>query len=92
MPILCCPAANRDEEVFAVPDEFRIDRADAKHLAFGFGARACLGEHFSRMEISARFRELLRRVQRLALAGGLKYIQSTFAGGLKLLPIRYWVK
>ncbi len=83
------PSANRDEEIFDAPFEFRVDRRDAKQLAFGFGAHVCLGQHLARMEMRALFRELLQRVDSIELAGTPKYVHSTFVGGLKSLPIRY---
>ena len=90
--ILWYPSANRDAEVFEAPYQFRIDRKGAKQLAFGFGAHVCLGQHLARMEISALYRELLARVAHIELAGEPRYIQSTFVGGLKSLPIRYRMK
>jgi hypothetical protein len=89
--ILWYPSANRDEEIFDAPFEFRVDRK-AKQLAFGFGAHVCLGQHLARMEMSALYRELLSRVEFVELAGEPKYVQSTFVGGLKSLPIRYRMK
>ncbi len=90
--ILWYPSANRDEDVFDAPFEFRVDRRDAKQLAFGFGAHVCLGQHLARMEIRALYRELLKRVEHIELAGEPRYMQSTFVGGLKSLPIRYRMK
>ncbi len=90
--VLWYPSANRDEDVFDAPFEFRVDRTDAKQLAFGFGSHVCLGQHLARMEISALFKELLRRVDAIELAGEPRYMQSTFVGGLKSLPIRYRMK
>jgi len=90
--ILWYPSANRDEEIFSDPFEFRVDRKEAKHLAFGFGAHVCLGQHLARMEITALFKELLSRLSHVELAGEPKYMQSTFVGGLKSLPIRYEMK
>lgn len=87
--ILWYPSANRDESVFTAPFEFRVDRTDAKQLAFGFGAHVCLGQHLARMEMTALFKELLRRVKHIELAGEPRYTQSTFVGGLKNLPIRF---
>ncbi len=89
--VLWYPSANRDEAIFENPFEFRVDR-NARHLAFGFGAHVCLGQHLARMEISALFRELLNRVENIELAGEPRYLQSTFVGGLKSLPIRYRMK
>lgn len=87
--ILWYPSANRDEAIFDAPFEFRVDRNDAKQLAFGFGAHVCLGQHLARMEITALYRELLARIDHIELAGEPRYVQSTFVGGLKSLLIRY---
>ena len=86
------PSANRDESVFDAPFEFRIERRDAGHLAFGFGAHVCLGQHLARLELGILFRELLRRLDRIELNGEPLYSQASFVGGLKSLPIRYRMK
>lgn len=90
--ILWYPSANRDEDVFQAPFEFRVKRKDARHLAFGYGAHVCLGQHLAKMELSALFKELLRRVKSFELAGEPSYSQATFVGGLKSLPIRFTMK
>ncbi len=90
--ILWYPSANRDEDIFTDAFQFKVDRTDAKQLAFGFGAHVCLGQHLARMEMSSLYRELLRRVDTIELAGEPQYVQSTFVGGLKSLPIRYTLK
>ena len=84
-------SANRDEGIFDEPFRFKIDR-DTKHLAFGFGAHVCLGQHLARMEMAAFYRAFLKRLDHVELAGEPKYTQSTFVGGLKSLPIRYRLK
>ena len=90
--ILWYPSANRDEEVFEAPFEFRIERPAARNLAFGYGAHVCLGQHLARMEIAALYRELLARVDHIELAGEPRFAQAAFVGGLKSLPIRYRMK
>ena len=90
--ILWYPSANRDAAVFDDPFAFRVDRPGVRHLAFGFGAHACLGQHLARLEMTALFQELLRRVEHMELNGEPRYSQSTFVGGLKSLPIRYRMK
>jgi len=87
--ILWYASGNRDQDIFEAPFDFRVDRQATKHLAFGFGGHVCLGQHLARMEMSALYRELLTRVTDIELAGEPQYIQSTFVGGLKSLPIRY---
>ena len=89
--VLWYPSANRDEAAFDAPFEFRIDRP-MNHLAFGFGAHVCLGQHLARMEMGAFFKELFRRVDGFELNGEPRYTQSTFVGGLKSLPVRYRMK
>ncbi|HCD28581.1 MAG TPA: cytochrome P450, partial [Gammaproteobacteria bacterium] len=90
--ILWYPSANRDATVFEDPFAFRVDRKDAKQLAFGFGAHVCLGQHLARMEMTALYRALLARIDHIELDGEPRYTQSTFVGGLKSLPIRYRLK
>ncbi len=89
--VLWYPSANRDEAAFDAPFEFRIDRP-MNHLAFGFGAHVCLGQHLARMEMGAFYKELFRRVDDFELNGEPLYSQSTFVGGLKSLPVRYRMK
>ena len=43
-------AANRDPAVFDQPGELRLDRANNKHLAFGFGIHQCAGLSLARLE------------------------------------------
>jgi cytochrome P450 len=53
-------AANRDEEVFADSDQFRLDRkGEPEHLAFGAGAHLCLGNHLTRMAGKVILEEVL---------------------------------
>jgi cytochrome P450 len=61
--MLCYGSANRDEEIFPDPFEFRIDRKPNRHLGFGFGAHACLGQHLARMEMRILFEEMMPRLQ-----------------------------
>ena len=48
--MLLYPSANRDEDVFDSPFEFRTDRRPNRHLAFGHGAHHCLGNLLAKME------------------------------------------
>ena len=47
---LCIGAANRDPAQFDAPDQLRLDRADNRHLAFGFGIHQCAGLSLARLE------------------------------------------
>lgn len=89
--MLCYASANRDEAVFETPYEFRVDRAaqQARHLAFGYGAHVCLGQHLAKMEMRILFEELLPRIKSLALDGTPTMTQAMFVNGPKILPIRF---
>jgi cytochrome P450 family 150 subfamily A5 len=56
-------AAGRDPRRFEQPDEFRMDRANAKeHLAFGRGPHACPGGPLARAESRISIERLLARM------------------------------
>jgi len=88
--MMCYPSANRDEKVFEKPNEFRIDRPDAKkHLAFGYGPHLCLGNTLAKMEIKALFAEIIERVDDIEISGQPAWVEANFVSGLKRLPIKY---
>ncbi|WGU40866.1 cytochrome P450 [Phenylobacterium sp. NIBR 498073] len=87
--MLCYASGNRDEEVFDDPAAFKIDRKPNKHLAFGYGAHLCLGQHLAKMEMRILWEELLPRIQSLELAEEPKLSQATFVSGPKTLPVRF---
>jgi cytochrome P450 len=87
--MLCYASGNRDEAVFEAPDEFRVDRKPNKHLAFGYGAHLCLGQHLAKMEMRILWEELLPRLSELALDGVPAMSEAIFVNGPKRLPIRF---
>jgi len=82
-------SGNRDEEVWPDAFDFRVDRENNRHVAFGYGAHLCLGQHLAKMEIRAFFKELLGRLESIEMTGESKRVQATFVSGLKTLPVRY---
>jgi cytochrome P450 len=87
--MLCFPSGNRDEEVFKDPDKFDIERRPNRHLAFGYGAHMCVGQHLAKMEIRVLFEELLPKLKSIELAGPPRFTETNFVGGIKSLPIRF---
>lgn len=87
--MLCYPSGNRDEDVFADPFEFKIDRSPNKHVAFGYGAHVCLGQHLGRMEMRVLWEELLPRLESVELNGTPRLMQANFVCGPKSVPIRF---
>lgn len=61
-------AANRDPKVFPAPAEYRLDRTNNRHVAFGFGIHTCPGAALARMELRVLLEELLRRIPDLRVA------------------------
>ena len=58
--LLTFPAANHDPETFDQPDEFQLDRAKNRHVAFGLGIHRCVGSNLARMELLIGLQEWLR--------------------------------
>ena len=58
--LLTFPAANHDPEAFEDPEEFQIDRARNRHVAFGLGVHRCVGSNLARLEMVIAMQEWLR--------------------------------
>jgi pentalenolactone synthase len=85
-------AANHDESVFALADQFDITRQAAAHLTFGHGPRYCLGAPLARIELQTVFSQLLDRFPGLRLAvpvASLKMNRNILTGGLTQLPVTW---
>jgi cytochrome P450 len=87
--MLCYASGNRDAAVFSDPHEFRVDRSPNKHLAFGYGAHLCLGQHLAKMEMRILWEELIPRLKSLELDGEPAMSQAVFVNGPKSLPVRF---
>jgi cytochrome P450 len=62
-------AANRDPRLFECPDEFRVDRPNAKvHIAFGRGPHACPGGPLARAEGRVSIERILHRMRDIRLS------------------------
>lgn len=68
--LLMYPSANRDADVFADPDAFKVDRDPNPHVAFGIGNHFCLGANLARMEIRVMLEEILNRMPDMEYADG----------------------
>jgi cholest-4-en-3-one 26-monooxygenase len=83
------PSANRDEDVFANGDVFRIDRDPNRHIAFGVGEHVCLGAHLARLELRCAFAALRTRLRHAELSAPIARMRSSFVGGIKRAPMRW---
>jgi cytochrome P450 len=86
---LSYPSGNRDEAVFDDPYAFDVARTPNKHVAFGYGAHVCLGQHLARMEMRVLWEELLPRLEMVELDGEPRNMQASFVCGPKSVPIRF---
>jgi cholest-4-en-3-one 26-monooxygenase len=83
-------SANRDEEVFADPFRFDIERTPNEHVAFGGGgAHYCLGANLAKLELEIIFAEILSRMPDMRAAGPAEMLRSNFIGGVKHLPVTF---
>ncbi len=82
-------SANRDEDVFEDPFEFRIDRRPNQPVVFGFGPHLCMGAHVARAELLAMFGLLIARLEWFEQSGPMERLNSSINGAIKHLPVRY---
>jgi cholest-4-en-3-one 26-monooxygenase len=82
-------SANRDEEAFAEPNEFRVDRSPNPHLGFGIGEHFCLGASLARLELRVIVAELAKRFSHFEYAAAPARMRSSFIGGVKRMRVRY---
>ncbi len=74
--LLLYSSANRDEEVFADPYAFRVDRRPNEHLSFGIGPHYCLGANLARLEIEIVIGRLLARLPDLRPIPGAAVVEG----------------
>ena len=85
-------SANRDPAQFQAPEDLRIDRADNRHLAFGYGAHYCLGAPLARLEARIALRAVFERMEGLRLSspgGKLEWRAGVLFRGLERLPLKW---
>jgi len=85
-------SANRDEEIYADPYVFRIDRDPNPHLGFGVGEHFCLGAHLARLDLKVFWRQFVERFESIELAGPVDLLHASFVGGPKRIPVRYKIR
>ena len=79
-------SANRDEDLYADPEAFRLDRPDPRrHLAFGAGSHVCPGATLARLEGQVAVEVLLDRLAELRPVEGAAY--PPLPGSLGHLPV-----
>lgn len=80
-------SANRDPEAFPEPERLDLGRHPNQHFAFGRGIHFCLGAPLARLEGQIALGSLVRRFQRLGLAGDPVWRDQVVLRGLERLPV-----
>ena len=84
------PAACHDPEQFENPDDFIIDRAKNRHIAFGSGIHRCAGSNLARLEMTTAVRIWMERIPEFSVTKGEP---MTWAGGQvrgpRVLPMNF---
>lgn len=86
--VMLYSSGNFDEDVFADPLRFDINRDPNPHLAFGHGIHLCLGANLARMEARLFFEEFFRAFTGVERTGEPVYIRSNSIHGFKQMPVR----
>ncbi|MGV1033980.1 MAG: cytochrome P450 [Microbacteriaceae bacterium] len=69
--LLIMGAANRDPGMFESPDDFDIERTNARnHLSFGFGIHYCIGNILGKLQTRVALEELIAKVPNMHLKEG----------------------
>ena len=82
-------SGNRDDEVIDRPNEFIIDRPNARHhLSFGFGIHRCMGNRLAEMQLRILWEEIMQRFSNVELVGAPVRVRSNFVRGYSELPVQ----
>ena len=82
-------SANRDDSIFDRPDEFLIDRKNARqHLSFGLGVHFCMGSRLAEMQLRVVWEETQARFREVEVVGKPQLVRSNFVKGYSHLPVR----
>lgn len=85
-------AANHDGATFPDPDRFDVGRDAARHVAFGHGARFCIGAPLARIELQTVLAQLVARFPGMRLAVDVERLAvrtDVLTGGLLALPVTW---
>jgi len=86
-------SGNRDERKFENPDQFIIDRSDARnHMAFGYGVHRCMGNRLAELQLRILWEELLKRFDDIEVVGVPELVQSNFVRGYSTLMVKLTAK
>jgi cytochrome P450 len=84
-------SSNHDENMFEQAMEFDVTRSNAKrHVAFGFGAHVCIGQHLSKLEMIIAWETLFENSSNFVMntePTEMKYMPNVLLRGLEEIVI-----
>jgi cytochrome P450 family 142 subfamily A polypeptide 1 len=84
-------SSNHDEKMFENPTKFDVTRKNMKrHIAFGFGAHVCIGQHLSKLEMTIAWEKLFANSSNFRLAqedDDLEYMPNILLRGLEEIRV-----
>jgi len=84
-------SGNRDEDAIESPNDFIIDRPNARHhLSFGFGIHRCMGNRLAELQLRILWEEILQRFDNIELVGEPVRVRSNFVKGYSELPVKVY--
>jgi len=82
-------SGNRDEDMIAQPETYRIDRENPRqHISFGYGIHRCVGNRLAELQLQIIWEEIMKRFPRIEVVGDPVRVYSTFVRGYRSLPVR----
>lgn len=82
-------SGNRDESKFERPNDFMIDRGNARqHVSFGFGIHRCMGNRLAEMQLRILWEEIQQRFSFVEVVGDPVRVPSSFVKGYSELPVK----
>jgi cytochrome P450 len=82
-------SGNRDSEAFDNPDDFLIDRKNARqHVSFGFGIHRCMGNRLGEMQLRILWEEILARFEKVEMVEEPERNESPFVKGYQKMMVR----
>ncbi|HEV2733981.1 MAG TPA: cytochrome P450 [Longimicrobiaceae bacterium] len=86
--VLCYASANRDEEVFADPDEFDVGRTPNRHLSFGYGPHYCPGGRLGSLVVRVFLEEFIQQAPSLQMDGPVVHTRSAWMNRIWRMPVK----
>jgi cytochrome P450 len=81
-------SGNRDEKIFARPNEMDVTRNPNEHMSFGRGGpHMCLGNALARIELRVMFEDLIGRISTVKRLEQIDYLRSNFVHGIKRMRV-----